>query len=150
MEFTSILTRDCVSSVVPCSSKKRVLEYVSELAAKRLPLLDVRTIFESLLAREKLGSTGIGNGIALPHGRLTAGIDQAVGVLVKCTEGVEFNAIDNRPVDLVFALLVPEEDCKFHLKTLATVAERLSDKQLLKQLRSATSDDELYQIMINK
>lgn len=148
MELSSILTRDCVSSAVPCSSKKRVLEYVSELAAKRLPELDVQTVFNSLLEREKLGSTGIGNGIALPHGRLGNDAKAAVGVLVRCADGVSFNSIDNRPVDLVFALLVPDEDCQFHLRTLATVAEKLSDKQVLKRLRNASSDDELYQAII--
>ncbi|AUL94426.1 PTS IIA-like nitrogen-regulatory protein PtsN [Vibrio vulnificus] len=102
-----------------------------------------------MLSREKMGSTGIGNGIAIPHARMTAA-DKAVGVLLQCEEPIDFDSIDNRPVDLLFALLVPEEQCKEHLKTLSSMAERLSDKQVLKLLRAAQSDQELYDIMTNQ
>jgi PTS system nitrogen regulatory IIA component len=100
-----------------------------------------------MLSREKMGSTGIGNGIAIPHARMNVS-DKAIAVLLQCQEPIEFDAIDNRPVDLLFALLVPSEQCKEHLKTLSCMAERLNDKQTLKQLRNAQSDQELYDIMI--
>lgn len=93
-----------------------------------------------------MGSTGIGNGIAIPHGRMF-NCDNAVAVLIQCQEPIEFDAIDNRPVDILFALLVPDEQCKLHLKTLSSVAEKLNDKQVLRQLRHAENDDELYQII---
>ena len=106
-------------------------------------------LFECMLSREKMGSTGIGNGIAIPHARMKSS-DQAIAVLLQCESPIEFDAIDNRPVDLLFALLVPDAQCKEHLKTLSSMAERLNDKQILKQLRKAQSDQELYDIMINR
>lgn len=99
-----------------------------------------------MLNREKMGSTGIGNGIAIPHGRMMDS-DQAVAVLLQCQAPIEFDAIDNRPVDLLFALLVPDAQCKTHLKTLSAMAERLNDKSTLKSLRNAQSDQELYDII---
>lgn len=106
-------------------------------------------LFECMLSREKMGSTGIGNGIAIPHARMQSS-DKAIAVLLQCESPVEFDSIDNRPVDLMFALLVPDEQCKEHLKTLSSMAERLNDKQVLKQLRKAQSDQELYDIMVNQ
>lgn len=147
MEVADILSRDCTRSAVACTSKKRALEIISELAAQHLNISS-QQLFDSLLAREKMGSTGIGNGIAIPHGRISDS-NQATAVLLTFAEPVEFDAIDNQPVSLVFALLVPEQECKQHLKTLSLIAEKLSDKQICKQLRQATSDDELYQVMIS-
>ncbi len=106
-------------------------------------------LFECMLSREKMGSTGIGNGIAIPHARMHHS-DKAVAVFLQCETPIEFDAIDNRPVDLLFALLVPDAQCKEHLKTLSKMAECLNDKQVTKQLRKAQSDQELYDIMINR
>lgn len=136
---------DCTKSAVQCTSKKRALELISEIAAPQIGQ-SPQELFESLLNREKMGSTGIGNGIAIPHGRMF-NCDNAVAVLIQCQEPIEFDAIDNRPVDILFALLVPDEQCKLHLKTLSSVAEKLNDKQVLRQLRHAENDDELYQII---
>jgi PTS system nitrogen regulatory IIA component len=146
MDISSILSLDCTRCAVQGSSKKHILELASELAATRLPEHTCKTIFESILEREKKGSTGIGNGIAIPHGRLS-NANKAVAVLLQCSEPVSFDAIDNQPVDLIFALLVPEESCQEHLKTLSAIAAKLSDKQVLKQLRNATNDQQLYEIM---
>lgn len=146
MNIASFLSPDCTRSAVRCNSKKRLFEVVSELAVQQLPGISAKEIFDSLLAREKLGTTGIGNGIAIPHGRLS-GTDKVVAVFLQCAEPVAFDAIDNRPIDLLFALLVPGDRCDQHLKTLAMVAEKLNDRATVKQLRGATSDDELYQIM---
>lgn len=144
----SILAMDCTLSAVQCNSKKRALEIVSSAAAQHLPGHSAYDLFERFLSREKLGSTGIGNGIAIPHGRLPSEC-KPVAVLVQFDEPINFDAIDNQPVDILFALLVPEQDCQLHLKTLALIAEKLSQKETLKQLRQATSDRQLYQVIID-
>ena len=146
MNIAEFLSPDCTRSAVRSNSKKRLFEIVSELAAQQLPELSAKEIFDSLLAREKLGSTGIGNGIAIPHGRLSSS-DKVVAVFLQCAEPVAFDAIDNRPIDLLFALLVPANRCEQHLRTLALVAEKLNDRTIVKQLRTATSDAELYQLI---
>jgi len=148
MQLSEVLSLDCTKSAVQCTSKKRALEIISEIAAKRTGHNSTE-LFECMLNREKMGSTGIGNGIAIPHGRMQedSEVDQAVAVLVQCQAPIEFDAIDNRPVDLLFALLVPDAQCKTHLKTLSAMAERLNDKATLKQLRNAQSDQELYDII---
>lgn len=148
MQLSEVLSLDCTKSAVQCSSKKRALEIISEIAAQHTGQ-NATELFECMLSREKMGSTGIGNGIAIPHARMTDS-EKAVAVLIQCAEPIEFDAIDNRPVDLLFALLVPEEQCKEHLKTLSCMAERLNDKQILKQLRHAENDQELYDIMLNQ
>ncbi len=145
MELSTILQPACTTCATP-GSKKKVLELISDLAAAQYPPLSSQEIFESLLAREKMGSTGIGNGIAIPHGRLTT-IAEPLAVLVKCTEPIPFDAIDNQPVDILFALLVPAEQCEQHLSTLAAMAEKLNDKAVLKQLRKAQDEAELYQVI---
>ncbi|MEK6162234.1 PTS IIA-like nitrogen regulatory protein PtsN [Vibrio cholerae] len=148
MQLSEVLSLDCTKSAVQCSSKKRALEIISEIAALHTGQ-NATELFECMLSREKMGSTSIGNGIAIPHARMSDS-ENAVAVLLQCEEPIEFDSIDNRPVDLLFALLVPEDQCKEHLKTLACMAERLNDKQILKQLRNAASDQELYNIMVNQ
>ncbi|MFY2510222.1 PTS IIA-like nitrogen regulatory protein PtsN [Vibrio pectenicida] len=148
MQLSEILSLDCTKSAVQCTSKKRALEMISEIVALRTGQ-NPTDLFECMLSREKVGSTGIGNGIAIPHARMQS-TDKAVAVLLQCKSPIEFDSIDNRPVDLLFALLVPDAQCKEHLKTLSNMAERLSDKQILKQLRKAKSDQELYNIMVNQ
>ncbi|MCQ1057150.1 PTS IIA-like nitrogen regulatory protein PtsN [Photobacterium sp. ZSDE20] len=145
MQLSNVLSLDCTKSAVPCSSKKRALEIISEVAAKHLDQ-NPQPLFECMLSREKMGSTGIGNGIAIPHGRISSS-DQAIAILIQCQDPIQFDAIDNQPVDLLFALLVPDEQCQQHLKTLSCMAEKLSSKQVCKQLRTAKSDEELYQIL---
>lgn len=145
MQLSTILSLECTKSAIQCTSKKNALEIISQLAAQHLKQ-DAVSLFECMLNREKMGSTGIGNGIAIPHARITSST-KAVAVLIQCQEPIEFDAIDNRPVDLLFALFVPEEQCKEHLKTLSCMAERLNDKAVLKALRAAQTDQELYDIM---
>ncbi|MCW8347803.1 PTS IIA-like nitrogen regulatory protein PtsN [Vibrio sp. ZSDZ65] len=147
MQISEVLTLDCTKSAVPCTSKKRALEIISEIAAEQTGQNSTE-LFECMLNREKVGSTGIGNGIAIPHARMQDS-DKAVAILLQCQEPVEFDSIDNRPVDLLFALLVPDAQCKEHLKTLSCMAERLNDKAVLKQLRKAQSDQELYDIIVS-
>lgn len=105
-----------------------------------------QALFECLLAREKMGSTGIGAGIAIPHGRIDDEFPPTA-ILMTFADPIPFDSIDNQPVDLLFALLVPESECKQHLKTLSLMASKLGDKAVCRQLRQATSDEELYQIM---
>lgn len=145
MTLHCVLHRDCAKSAVSCTSKKRALEIISELAAPHLNQ-SAKPLFESMLSREKIGTTGIGNGIAIPHGRIQ-GTENAVAILLQCQKAIDFDAIDNQPVDLLFALLVPDDQCQTHLKTLAQIAEKFKDKQFCKQLRHAESDEELYRIM---
>ena len=97
--------------------------------------------------REEQISTYLGNGIAIPHGKLEEDTLRAVGVFVQLETPIAFDAIDNQPVDLLFALLVPADQTKTHLHTLSLVAKRLADKTICRRLRSAQSDEELYQII---
>ena len=145
MELCTILRPECTTCATP-GSKKKVLELISDLVAAQYPTLSSQEIFESLVAREKMGSTGIGNGIAIPHGRLTD-ITQPIAILVKCEEPIAFDAIDKQPVDILFALLVPADQCQQHLSTSSCMAEKLSDKQILKQLRKTHDETELYQVI---
>ena len=144
--INSFLSKDCTKAAVLFHSKKRILEYISQVAQKKLPDLSEQEILDSLLKREKLGSTGIGKGIAIPHGRLS-NIDETIAILVVNAEPIAFDAIDDRPVDIFIALLVPDAQCQTHLKTLATIADKLKDKQFCKKLRHAQSDQNLYDIM---
>ena len=146
MLIQDFLSRDCTKSAVPCSSKKRAIELISELAAQRLGL-DPQELFERLLAREKMGSTGIGGAIAIPHGRVPDG-HPLTAVFLTLEQPISFDAIDNQPVDILFALLVPESECKVHLKTLSLIATKLNDKSFCRQLRQAADDEALYQLMI--
>ncbi|MGL4679369.1 MAG: PTS IIA-like nitrogen regulatory protein PtsN [Plesiomonas shigelloides] len=145
MQLSSVLSLDCTRSAVHCSSKKRALEIISELAASRLTVAP-QTLFEAMLAREKMGSTGIGNGIAIPHGKMEPGTT-TVAVFIRTEQPIPFDAVDNQPVDLLFALLVPEDQCQQHLQTLSAAAKRLADKSVCRRLRTALSDEELYQIL---
>ena len=146
LQLNSVLNQECTRSGVHCQSKKRALEIISELAAKQLSL-PPQVVFEAILTREKMGSTGIGNGIAIPHGKLEEDTLCAVGVFVQLETPIAFDAIDNQPVDLLFALLVPADQTKTHLHTLSLVAKRLADKTICRRLRAAQSDEELYQII---
>ncbi|MCL1114608.1 MULTISPECIES: PTS IIA-like nitrogen regulatory protein PtsN [Shewanella] len=145
MELCTILQPECTTCATP-GSKKKVLELISDIVAAQYPTLSSQEVFESLLAREKMGSTGIGNGIAIPHGRLTT-IDHPIGIFIKCEEPIQFDAIDKQPVDILFALLVPADQCQQHLSTLSSMAQKLSDKQVLKQLRKIHDSTELYQVI---
>ena len=144
MEIKDILTPDCTQCAVQGTSKKRILEIISQIAANHVPHIDKASILSSLMCREKLGSTGIGNGIAIPHGRLNE-LDKVIAVMLTCKPAIQFDAIDNKPVDIFFALLVPENQAQGHLQTLATIAGKLSDKETVKTLRAATGNQQLFE-----
>lgn len=147
MDLSTLLNPDCTRRAVEVSSKKKALELLGQLAAPRLSNTSAFDVFESLLQRERLGSTGIGYGIAIPHGRV-ADASKPVAILMTLAESIDFDAIDNQPVDIIFALLVPENQHEQHLHTLAAVAQRLNDKQCTRAMRDASSDMELYQAFI--
>lgn len=146
MNLIEILSSDCTLCAVEATSKKRVLETICKTAADKLPDFSTYELLESLVAREKMGSTGIGNGIAIPHGRL-ANTEKAIAVLITTHEAIEFDAVDNRPVDIFVALFVPEEQCQQHLTTLQSIAKMLSDKAVCKSIRKCESNEELHQFI---
>jgi len=113
MTLQDILTLDCTECAVPVSSKKRIFETLCQLAANEIGERDNGTLLESLLNREKMGSTGIGNGIAIPHGKL-ANTNKAVAVLLTTEQAIDFDAIDNKPVDIFICLFVPQDSTQAH------------------------------------
>lgn len=133
---------------VPGGSKKRVLEQIAQLMAPDLAGLDDQQIFEALVARERLGSTGFGNGIAIPHCRL-AGCAQPISALLHLDHAVDFDAIDGVPVDLLFVLLVPQEATDEHLELLRQIASMLDRKELRESMRAATDSQALYQVVVD-
>ncbi|GLK89219.1 PTS IIA-like nitrogen regulatory protein PtsN [Pseudomonas turukhanskensis] len=133
---------------VPGGSKKRVLEQIANLVARELPDLDGQDIFESLVAREKLGSTGFGNGIAIPHCRLP-GCTAPISALLRLESAVDFDAIDGAPVDLLFVLLVPEAATDEHLELLRQIASMLDRSDVRDQLRHAPTSERLYQVVVD-
>ncbi|MFT5312507.1 MAG: PTS system nitrogen regulatory IIA component, partial [Paraglaciecola sp.] len=111
MEIRDILHSDCTLCAVQGTSKKRILELISQIANQHIIDIDQATILASLMCREKMGSTGIGCGIALPHGRLKD-LEKVIAVLVTCVPAIPFDAIDNAPVDVFFAIFVPENQAQ--------------------------------------
>lgn len=127
---------------VQVASKKRLIETLAELLATAHPRLQTATVFEHLIERERLGSTGLGHGIALPHARIEH-ISQAVGAFVQTVQGVDYDAADGQPVDLAFALLVPETANEEHLRLLAHLATLFSNPEVRARLRAAQGSDQV-------
>lgn len=148
MDLKTILTPDRTLFHASGSSKKRVLENIAQFIAETLPTLDANTLFRNLIERERLGSTGLGNGIAIPHCRLR-NCNQAIGSLVTLAEPVNFESVDDQPVDLLFVLLVPEKEHEKHLAILAGLAERFSQSGFCQGLRNAGDSDSLYHSAIS-
>jgi PTS system nitrogen regulatory IIA component len=136
MQVAELLNLDRISCNTQSASKKRVLEQLSQLLAANQETLTQNQIFDSLISRERLGSTGLGHGVAIPHGRLKES-DTTLAAFIKLQEGIDFDASDSQPVDLLFALLVPEEATDEHLQLLAQLARMFSDAELVQQLRTA-------------
>ena len=145
MKITDILTPAMTHCNLPGGSKKRVLENLSSFIVEQLggDTEQADSLFHSLVARERLGSTGIGEGIAIPHCR-TPGIKRIHGCLAKLTSPVEFDAPDDQSVDLIFALVVPEEQNDEHLATLARIAALLQHERSRVALRKCRSQEELF------
>ena len=148
LTIETILVPELTLCSVPASSKKRVLEFIAEQIHLHNATLGDTQIFSNLIARERLGSTGIGQGIAIPHCRLE-GLDHVIGLLITLSESVDFDAIDNQPVDLVFALVVPKEATSEHLELLSQLAEKFNDRAFCDRLRQSEDAITLYQRMIS-
>lgn len=144
MNITDLIARERIICNSEVASKKRVIEVISELLAMGQADLTARPIFDSLISRERLGSTGLGHGVALPHGRFHQG-RQAVGAFIKVAKAVDFDALDRQPVDLVFGLLVPDHYTDEHLRILSHLAEMFSDQPFCQQLRASDSDQALFE-----
>ncbi len=140
-----ILTLERTQLGAQCSSKKRVIEYVANFLADKIPDAQADDLYEYLIAREKLGSTGIGEGIAIPHSRLSE-CEDTIGALFVLENPVDFDAIDRVPVDIVFVLLVPTEATEQHLQTLSMLAQKFSQQPFRDSLRKANTTPELYQL----
>ncbi|QSP94531.1 PTS IIA-like nitrogen regulatory protein PtsN [Marinobacter salinisoli] len=146
LTIDNILLPELTLCKVSASSKKRVLEFIADQIHQHDSTLNESQIFNNLVARERLGSTGIGQGIAIPHCRLE-GLDRVIGVLVTLEEGIEFDAIDNQPVDLIFALIVPKEATSEHLELLSQLAEKFNERIFCDRLRQCDAPGTLYQQM---
>lgn len=142
MQLTDVLAIDRVSVKSSASSKKTLLEKASELLASPSTSAPARAIFESLCQRERLGSTGLGHGVAIPHGRL-AEQTEVTGALIRLSRGISFDAPDSEPVDLFFALAVPAQCTDAHIRLLSEVAEIFADETRREALRKATTPQEI-------
>lgn len=142
MQVSEFIQADRVLCDVEASSKKRAFETLSQLISKNCDGISANEVFDSLIAREKLGGTGLGYGVAIPHGRLK-NIDSTRGAFIKLKSGIDFDSIDKKPVDLMFALLVPENADEEHLQTLALLANMLNDEKIRDNLRHASNADEV-------
>lgn len=145
MEIFQLLSPDGVVANLKANSKKQALQELSARAAK-ITGQHERAIFDTLLERERLGTTGVGNGIAIPHGRLP-GLDKLYGLFARVERPIDFDSIDEMPVDLVFLLLAPESAGADHLKALARVSRLLRDKAVCEKLRGAESADAIYALL---
>ncbi len=172
MNLDTLISSNAVISNPDIKSKKRALELLAEILAEETARvnkitaetiedgenpdtesLDIKNInaldiFQLLLDREKLGSTSMGHGVALPHAR-TALTECAIGVFIKLDKGIDFDSPDNQPTDLIFALLVPEHYTDEHLKILAYLASLFSDESFCKSIRNTSSNTEIYKHLIN-
>lgn len=147
MKLAEILSADRVSSGQTFTSKKKALEELSLLLAKGAKV-DAADILGSLTAREKLGSTGLGHGVAIPHGRMS-GTSGSVGAFMRLKHPLDYDAHDGQGVDLIFGLLVPQNASETHLKHLAAIAEMFSDEAFCKQMRAAGDDAALFALLNN-
>ncbi|MCB1877543.1 MAG: PTS sugar transporter subunit IIA [Chromatiales bacterium] len=139
MNISDLLSIERVRADIEVSSKKNLLETASELLALGSPALTPTAIFDSLNGRERLGSTGLGGGIAIPHGR-TAGTRRPIGAFLRIAPPIAYDAVDGNPVDLVFALLVPEDSPQDHLELLSKLAGLFNESSFIEHLRSAPAD----------
>ncbi|SDF65001.1 phosphotransferase IIA-like nitrogen-regulatory protein PtsN [Bosea sp. AK1] len=145
MTLTDLLSPAAVISPLRANGKKQALQELAQHAASLTGLPD-RELFEALLQRERLGSTGIGDGIAIPHGRMPA-IDRLVGLFARTEKPIDFDALDGQPVDIIFVLIAPEGAGADHLKALARVARVLRNQTVLEQVRKVRDPAAIYAIL---
>ncbi len=145
-DITRILDPATTRTGVTAQSRKRAIEVASDLLAARHPELSERILFDELMSRERLGSTGLGDGVAIPHCRTEC--DRILGAFLKLDKPVDYDAPDGKGVDLLFVLIVPPEESSAHLEVLAALARLFQEPDNRRRLRRQTSDRELYQELV--
>ena len=146
MHIVDILSIEQIECAFEANSKKSALEKVSELLCEASQELSAEEVFDHLIQRERLGSTGLGHGIAIPHSRISNN-EKTLAAFVKTANGIDYDAPDSKPVDLFFSLIVPEESTETHLEILAMLAEKFRDTSLLEQLRRARDKETIYKLL---
>jgi PTS system nitrogen regulatory IIA component len=146
MKLAEILSGGRVGAGIAATSKKRALEEIAKLLAQGAPSVSQVDILNSLASREKLGSTGLGHGVAIPHGRMS-GISSSIGAFVRLKHPVDYETHDGQPVDLVFGLLVPQNATGEHLQHLAAIAEKFSDDTFCTLVREAKDEAAVYALL---
>jgi len=147
MHLEEILSPDRCFCKVSGVSKKRLLTKISELISDNIQYLESTTIFDSLMSREQLGTTGLGNGIAIPHCRVPQ-CQEICAALITLDAPIDFDAVDGKPVDLLCVLLVPDQHTDEHVRVLAKLAELFSDEDFCYTLRHTHHGEDLYNIAI--
>jgi PTS system nitrogen regulatory IIA component len=145
MEIGDLLGQDSVLAKLRVGSKKQALQELAKRAAA-ITQLPERQIYDVILERERLGTTGVGGGIAIPHGRL-AKLDHIHGIFARLEQPIDFESIDEQPVDLIFMLLAPEAAGADHLKALARVSRMLRDRSMTEKLRGSDNPEALYALL---
>ncbi len=146
MQFKDFISEKGIIFSPSVSSKKRALEILSETLAFQDGNLSKSKVLDALLAREKLGSTALGNGIAIPHSRMPE-LDNIYASILKLEEGVEYEASDDLPVNFLFSLIVPEDANDEHLQILGSLAELLDNEQIREAIHKSTNSSELFQLL---
>ena len=149
MKLSEILKPECIIPDLKAHDKKGVLEELAQVITECEPSLSKGALLQVLLERERLGSTGIGDGIALPHGKLKE-LDQLCISFGRSMEGLDFDSIDEKPVYVFFLLLAPENSAGIHLKALAKISRMLKDGNFRRRLMSVKSGQEIYEMVIDK
>lgn len=149
MKISEMLKKGHIIDNLTSATKKDTLQELSGVIFRDKPSYDADKVIKVLLEREKLGSTGIGDGIAIPHGKL-ASLNELVVSFGRSAEGIDFNAMDGKPVHLFFMLLAPENSAGLHLKALAKISRMLKDADFRTKLLQAGSTEELYKIISDK
>ncbi|MCO5064151.1 MAG: PTS IIA-like nitrogen regulatory protein PtsN [Rhizobiaceae bacterium] len=145
MDLSDLIEVSAIMPTLKANSKKQLLQLLAEKAAAVTELPE-RVIFDTILQRERLGSTGVGNGIAIPHGKLN-GVKKIVGVFARLEAPVDFEALDDQPVDLVFLLLAPEGAGADHLKALSRIARVLRDTETVNKIRGTRDANAIYALL---
>ncbi len=146
IELADLLTVDRIDTGCQLSSKKRLMERITSLLLQGRAQLDRKTVLQTLIERERLGSTGIGNGVALPHGRIN-GLDDVIGAVVVLANPLDYGAVDDESVRLAFGLLVPAQANEQHLRILAHLARLFDDEMIRNKVISANDNQEVFDLL---
>lgn len=148
MDVVDVITNERARIIANVHSRKRALQQLAALLADGTPYLTVGDVFGALIRREKLGSTGIGNGVAIPHARLP-GLDEGVGAVIRLSSAIDFDADDGQPVDLIFGLVVPQQSDPGYTRILHTLTHAFADADYRAELRRANDGNALVKALIN-